>query len=957
MKMHLFTIPDKGFTCLRLACLLAFATPVALYGQRPSASVISEQKAVQELKDSTLPIDKDVRIGKLSNGLTYYLRANQTKKASANFILVNKVGSVYEQEHERGLAHFTEHMAFNGTKNFPGNSLIDYLEKQGVKFGSDLNAYTSFDETVYHFTMSTADQQVVHNGLKVMRDWAGELSFDQTEIDQERGVIIEEKRTLNTTDRRLGQKRLDMKLRNSLYTERSPIGLEEVIKNFKREDIVQFYRRWYRPDRQAIIIVGDIDVDQMEQELTKQFASLPKASETPSLPNRNIPLKGEPQFEVFKNPESAESSLAISLKRTVGKVINQADFKNQMVEMLWHNLISSRLMDISQADKSKGYKLYGSSGEIYNGIAATNISMSMPLEKIQPVFTKYWTEVERIKRHGFTQEEFDRARSRILQQTKNLLQEKDKLTSDKYTSKYQRHFLDGTIPLDIETEYALLTENFKTLTLDSLHKATATWLNSPDLDIFLTVPENSQATIPSQDQLQQWMQQAAKGKLEPFIANSIPTSYIKTPLTTRGKIISKEYIPELDVTKLKLANGVQVILKPTSFKNNEIILQGFSPGGTTRYKQGDYRAASYATGLISASGLNGIDANTLLKMHMDRQLLIGPNIDNYSEGIGATTTSTNLVDALQLTYLYFTSPQADDAAFEQLLTHLHKSIEQPKSPIKVFQDSIVQLLFKGHYLYKAIEKKEISALNKDKMLEIYKERFANAADFKFLLVGSFDIDSISPLLETYLGSLPASGKKEQIQPIKVDRLEGKFSSKIYKEEENRATVILYFSDVFKQSAKSTYELQALRDVLEKRIMARLREKESGIYTPQISLNTSSIWEPRYTMQIIFACNPEQSDRLTEATLEEIRLMQTQGVQADDLAKFKSETLLNHEKALHMNRFWLTYLKDSYIKGQDPTEILSYPKLIQEINEAAVTQAAQKYLNLSELKTFTLLPKQ
>ncbi|MFD2968777.1 M16 family metallopeptidase [Sphingobacterium bambusae] len=597
-------------------------------------------------------LDTEVRYGKLPNGFTYYVRHNEEPKQRAQLYLVNKVGSVLETDKQQGLAHFLEHMAFNGTTHFPKNELINYLQKSGVRFGSDLNAYTSFDETVYQLPIPTDDAELFNNGLKIMRDWAQGLLLQQSEIDKERGVILEEKRLRQGAEQRVSNKTLPLLLNGSIYADRLPIGTDEVLNNFKREDIVSFYEDWYRPDLQALIIVGDIDAIRVEEQVKALFADLKMPKHTKARKDIRILLTGKNQFITVTDPEIPQVGFEMYIKHEgiVSKSFEM--FKASMLRNVSGQLLASRITEYGKKPSIPMLSIQAGYGSFLSNLSTISLSFSPKEGQLQEAVEVGWAEIVRIIRFGFTQGELDRVKTNFRSSMDRLIAEKNKRSSEEFVSEYQRHFTTGELSPGLDTEYKWVMSVLDEMTLQEVNTEIKKLLKETDRDIVITGPDKDKLTLPTETTVLKWLANGNKLAAEAYTEDGLASSLMSN-VPNGGKVVHQYEIRELGVTELILSNGVKVVLKPTDFQNDAIQFRSFSTGGTSLYTDADFESARNASGILSASGVGQHDPISLPKLLTGRQVQVIPYINDYFEGINGATSVKDLETALQLVYLYF----------------------------------------------------------------------------------------------------------------------------------------------------------------------------------------------------------------------------------------------------------------------------------------------------------------
>ena len=938
-----------------LAVMLTYALSGPANAQtavRSKTKPVTAKIAESEL----IPLDPAVRIGKLPNGFTYYIRKNVEPKNRVQLYLANKVGSIMENDDQRGLAHFMEHMGFNGTKNFPKNDLVNYLQKAGVRFGADLNAYTSFDETVYQLPIPSDDPEVLKNGIQIMRDWAQEASLDPDEIDKERGVVLEEKRLGKGAQQRMQDQYLPMLFNNSRYSDRLPIGTEEVLKNFSPETIRQFYTDWYRPNLQALIVVGDIDVDAMEQTIKAKFSDLKNPAKPRPRTKYAIKLLDKNQFIAVTDKEFPVSVAQIMIKHPESKLITKTDYRNSILRSLFNSMIGTRIADLSkQADPpflQGGANISG----FLAGLDMYNAYVVAKPGEMERGFKAILTETERVQRFGFTQTELDRAKQSYLTRMESSFKEKDKTPSESLVREYLRHFLEQEASPGIAYEYDLAKSITGSISLDNVNALAKQYITDLNRDVIIMGPEKDKEILPDASKIESWIAEIKASNVSAYV-DQVSDKPLLSAKLAGGKVVSESKLPEIGVTEFKLSNGVRVILKPTDFKNDEINFTAFSPGGSSLVSDGDYQSALYATAIIKNGGLADFNSVQLPKLLSGKRVSVSPYISERFEGVSGSAAPKDLETALQLTYLYFTNPRKDEETFKGLIAQQKGGLaNRGNDPNSVFADSVAAILGNYHVRRTGPSVKKVDQINLDRSVEIYKDRFADASDFTFIFVGSFDNEQIKPLLEQYLGSLPSINRKETAKDLGIHIPAGKIDKKVYKGQEPKASVRLVFSGDYTYNEKHNNQLNALAEVLTIKLIERLREDEGGVYGVGARASYTKFPTNRYTFSISFGCAPENVEKLVSSTLDEINKIKENGAVVTDLEKFIAEETRTTETQLKDNGFWLGYLSNQYQNEEEPKQVLTYLENLKELTPDQLKSTAKYRLSSENYIKMVLLPE-
>lgn len=923
----------------------------------PKISTVQKESA-SDL--SLIPVDSTILIGKLPNGLTYYIKKNIEPQKRAELYLVNKVGSILESDEQQGLAHFTEHMAFNGTRDFPKNELVGYLQKAGVRFGADLNAYTGFNETVFQLPLPTDSVAVFEKGFDILSNWAGYVSFDDKEIDQERGVIVEEDRQRGkNAQERMSKQLLPVLLANSRYAERLPIGKIDILNNFKYETIKSFYKDWYRPNLQAIVAVGDFDVKRVEELIKTNFSDLKNPENEKERVKYEIPGNVEPLVKIVSDPEFPYNVASVMYKHpeTISKTEN--DLLKKIKLNLINSMLGARLTEITQKGNAPFVFAQSNYGAFQGGLtnldAFTSTAVSKDAEGLKAALTAVITENVRMKKFGFTNSEFERAKINLQTSIDKQFKEKDKVKSAVFVQQYVNNFLKGSAIPSADFMHEFYTENLAELSLDDVNSLASTFVTDDNMVALIQAPEKEKAKLPTDAEFLSWIKNAGTN-VTPYKDSTI-NQPLMAVLPTAGKVVSENKVATLSIKELVLANGVKVILKPTDFKNDQILFSASSKGGTSLATDANFRSAELSGQLVNASGLASFDENQLGKLLTGKVVSVSPYISTYYEGIGGSTSPKDIETALQLVNLYFTAPRKDENVFKTQLDEI-KTILNNRStqPSAVFQDTASAVLNGYQKRAQQIKLEELNQINLNDAFSFYKERFANAADFTFVFVGNFKEDEIKPLLEKYLGSLPAIAKKENFIDLGFEPVPGNITKKVYRGLEDKVSVNLVYHGNYNYSDKENLQLDALKSILDIKITERLREKESGVYSPNVNVSYDNVPKADYSITISFSCASASVDKLMAAAIDEVGQLKKNGASLEDILKFKAEERRQLELQLRDNGFWLGYLLNAYTTNKNPEDILGYVKTLEQVTVESTKSAANQYLKDNNFIKLILMPE-
>lgn len=905
-----------------------------------------------------LPVDPKVKIGKLDNGLVYYIRKNAKPEKRVELRLVVNAGSLQENDDQQGLAHFTEHMCFNGTKNFPKNELINYLQTIGVRFGADINAYTSFDETVYMLQIPTDKPELVEKGFQVIEDWAHQVSFDGKEIDKERGVITEEWRLGLGADDRMSKKYFPVIFKGSKYAERLPIGKIEIIKNFKHETIREFYKNWYRPDLQAVIVVGDVDVNETEAKIKQHFSKITgPANPLPRL-EFEIPNNKEPLIAIETDKEATGNMIMYFIKhpRSIKKTVG--DYKLYLMEQLYNGMLNSRLSEISHKPDAPFVMASSSYGRFLGRSVDAYTSYAMAKEnQIDKALEKLVLENERVKKYGFLESEFERQKEELLSNMEKAAKEADKTESANFCSEYTDHYLSQEPIPGIKNELKFTKKLLPEITLSEINDLAKKWITDENIALVITAPEKAGVNVPKKEDVLLILQNAKNQQIEPYVDNFKPEPLISEELKG-GKVVNRTENKELGITELTLNNGIKVVLKPTDFKNDEILVSGYSLGGHSLYGDDVYISANFSSSIIDQSGIGNFDNTQLEKKLKGKVLQISPYISEIKEGFSGSSTPKDLETLLQLTYLYFKAPRKDTTAFNTFTSQMKNQLKFIKaSPQFAFYDTLYKSAYPNAKRLIVIPTEEqIDKIDLDKVFEIYKERFADAGDFTFFFVGNFDIDSITPMLEKYLGSLPSINRKETWKDVSPKFAQGKNNINFYKGTEKQSMVGLIMNNDIEYNEKNRMAIALLQEIIDIKLVEVIREKMSGVYSPQASISIEKYPKSECAVFVMFGCNPKQANKLTKAVFKIMNDLKKKGPSIADLEKAKETVIRERETNIKKNNYWLSKIESAYFNGEDLNQVLNFEEKIKSFNQTDIANISKICFNENNFVRVVLYPE-
>ena len=905
--------------------------------------------------DTPLPRDPAVRVGKLSNGMTYYVRQNGKPEDRAELRLAVRAGSILEDDDQRGFAHFVEHMAFNGTENFPKNDMIAFLESIGMRFGADLNAYTSFDETIYMLQVPTDDKTSLDGGMKILRDWASTIKFEGDAIDAERGVVIEEWRSRRSGDSRVNDDHFKVIYEGSRYADRSPIGTYENLKEGSHDAMRRFYRDWYRPDLMAVIAVGDFDPDVVENKIKTMFSGIAARKDPREREVYDIPVHEDPRYSISFDPEASSPSVQFIVMHDRARRDRHGDYRRGLLEQMVSGMLSQRLDELRQQADPPFVYAFGGAGLGLGMHRQFSVNSRVKDGEYLQGLEAILTEVERIRRHGFTSSELERMKNSMMTGIEQYYAEKDKNESGNYAREYYSNYTSNEPFPGIDYEYQMYQWYVPEVSLEEINEFTRDLLKTEGRIITVGGPKREGMKLPTEDDLEEVVEDVMDSDIEPYAEEAIADILMESK-PKAGKVVSEKRIEELGVTEWKLSNGARVVLKPTDFKNDEIWLSAYSPGGTSLISDNDYIAASTASTLMSQGGVGGFDRNSLNKFLSDKNANVSTSIEGMYETVSGASSKKDMETMFQLLYLSFTAPRKDETALLSYKARLEGLLEtQGSRPEQVFSDTVSYVSSGYHYRSRPWTVETLDDLDLNSSYAIYQDRFANAGDFTFFIVGSFDEQAIKPMVETYIASLPAVKRQENWKDVGVQTPKGKVKRVIEKGVEEKGQVQMTWTGDFDWSMENRYEFQSMIEVLRMKLRETLREDKGGVYSPNAWGSYDQYPKSEYNVNIFFGCDPHRVDELISDVQSIITSLKTEKVDKSYIEKVQEIHRRQRETQLTDNRFWISSLQFYYQNGEDPTNLLQWGELYKTLTPEMIQQQAKKYFG-ENLMTFILVPE-
>jgi zinc protease len=950
--------PAAGLLFLLSAFLFLFmGLPGPARGQEPPAApAVQALKAGEPALDEQIPVDPKITVGELPNGLRYWIRENREPRNRADLRLVVRAGSVLEDEDQRGLAHMVEHLAFNGTRNFPRQKLVEFMESIGMRFGPDLNAFTGFDETIYLLKVPTDSPAILQTAFLILEDWAHGLTFDPAAVEKERGVIVEEWRLDRGADARMRDQQLPVLLRGSRYAERPPIGRKEVIETFEHETLKRFYRTWYRPDLMAVIAVGDFDGARIEELVKRRFGAIPRAANAPPRPDHPIPDHDETLFAIAADKEATDSVVAVYHKLPLRDQSTVGAYRQMLVERLFNGMLNERFSEMAQRPGAPFLGAVASSGPFIGSKEVFVLSALVEEGGVAEGLRALYAEGERVARFGFTPTELERQKSEMMRIFESALAEKETESSSTYAEEFTRAFLEGEPTPGIAYEYEMHARFLPGITLEEIDRLTGEWMSESNRVIMVNVPEKPGVPVPREEDLLAVLEAVEGEDLAPYEDETVDEPLLAEP-PEPGEIVSERAIEAIGAVEWTLSNGARVVLKPTDFKEDEILVRATSAGGVSLAEDEDLVPANTADQVVSAGGLGVFSAVALQKKLAGQSVFVRPTIGELDEGLTGNASPRDAETLFQLIHLMFTAPRPDPEVFEVIKTQFRSYLEnRAKSPETVFSDVLRTTLQRDHPRFRPMTVEEVAKMDLERSLEFYRDRFADAGDFTFVFVGRLDPEAMKPLVRRYLASLPSLGREETWRDWRISPPEGVVVRSVEMGVEPKSLAAVVFSGPFRNTAGNRTALRAAAQVLEVRLRKLLREELGGTYDVAVRPAYSQIPREEYRVTIDLGADPARIDALTAAIFREIKKLKSRGPTEREIEDFRAADLRTFETSSRMNAWWLARLTESYRLGDDPGDILRFPESLNLLTKRSVRDAARLYFNTGRYVQVTLYPE-
>ena len=892
--------------------------------------------------------DPNVTIGKLENGLTYYIRKNTYPKDRVEFRLAVNAGSNQETDEQQGLAHFTEHMAFNGIEGFPSNSVVDHLRSKGVVFGADLNAYTSFDETVYMIPMPTDDPGNIDLGLKILRGWAAGLLYDNKEIDEERGVIIEEYRLGLGASDRMRKEYWPILMKDSRYADRMPIGKLDILQTFDYQVIKDFYKDWYRPDLQAVIVVGDIDVKVVEEKIKTMFGNIPAKQNPKKKEIYGIAPNKQPLVAVCTDPEATGSQVMLIRKHQHSAMKTIGDFRQQLCIDLYNTMYDARFEEMTQDPKcpfiaaSAGYGDFIGNTDMYgsNAMAKEN--------RINDAVTVLMQEDYRVLKHGFLQTELDRAKEELLERYDKAAKEVDKTESAKFASQYINNFLRQDPIPGAKRENNFAKKLMENITLDEINALAKGWVTDDNMVAIITAPEKEGVKVPSKEEIFSILNDKSLANVQPYVDTYKDQEILEKENLKPGKITNIEKIETVGAEKWTLSNGITVYVKKTDYKNDEILFSASSKGGKTLYSEKDLASADFAADIIDRGGIAGLDYNSLMKKMKGKNVGVSPNISLLTEGFSGSSSPKDLEFFFQYLNAFFTNPRIDQNAFQLVMDETKEQVKMiTAQPMYKYIGKFIEAAYNHDPYMKQMfsyDDEYFAQVDFDRAVRIYKERFANPADFNFFFVGNYDEKEMKEFVELYLGSMKTDMNKKENYDLSVlkPRPDKASTQTIYAGTEQQGWMGMYITNPIDWNYRNSIIADMIGEALDIQFVKIVREKMGDVYSPMVQMSASKLPQPEMTLMILLGCDPAKTDKLADASLKILNDFKVKGPDKKTMDLIKKQMLSTRAKNIQTNRFWLGYISGKITQDEPILNPSEYDNIVNSVTKKEMVEFMKKY---------------
>jgi zinc protease len=905
--------------------------------------------------ENRIPDDPQVISGVLENGLKYYIKENSYPENRAVLRLAVNAGSVLEDEDQRGLAHFVEHMAFNGTEKYSKNELVDYLESLGLEFGPDINAYTSFDETVYKLQVRTDLSEQLFTGLDILNQWAFHLTFNENEIDKERGVILEEWRLGRGAQARMMDKTFPILFKDSKYGVRLPIGLKDVITDCEYDSLTRFYRDWYRPDLMAIVAVGDFDALEVEKTIKETFSAARNPAVIRERIEEEVPSHKETLFSIQSDKEATSSLIQLINKYDQDMIRVPSDYNRKTAEMLYYSMLNSRLTELAKGENPPFLNGFAYSSSYAKATSFSSIGALTADTGLEKGLQTLLTEASRAQKFGFTPGELNRAKKDLLSRIEKYYNERNNLESFYFADDLVNAFLNGTPVPSIEYEWNLYSKIIPEITMDDVNGISQDLLSEENRVILVTAPQNETIILPTEESLGNIFQSVNNLAIEPY-SDDFNERELLIDKPVGSEVHVTRFFENQNVTEWTLTNGIKIVLKPTDFKKDEILFSSFSPGGTSLVEDADYLSAMFSTSTITANGIGDFSSIELEKQLAGKQISASPYIGDLKEGFRGSARPADLEAMFQLLYLTATSPRKDDIAWNSFMDRVGESIKNRDSdPRQQYYDLVNSTMSSDHFRTRPLTTERLKEVDLEKSLSIYKDRFADFSDFTFFFTGSFTLDEIQPLIETYIGGLPVTQRNDKWIDRGIQYPEGQIKKSLTAGLEPVSMVTLAYTGEFDWSRDELYKMISLEALLQTKLTKIVREDASGVYGIGIRFSPDKDPVSDYNFRISFSCDPARTEELKSLVLSQIEELRKGSIDEQIVLDIKEAQLVSYDESLKQNKWWLGQLENVWYYDYDIETITGKKEMYSSLKSDDIIYAADKYLSDKNLMEIILYP--
>ncbi len=904
-----------------------------------------------------IPVDPKVTIGKLQNGLTYYIRKNNKPEKKVELRLAVKVGSLLERDDQQGLAHFLEHMAFNGTTSFKKNELDSYLQSIGVKSGAHSNAYTSFNETVYELTIPTKKKELLDKGLLILSEWASGITLEPAEIEKERGVVLEERRIGLGADERMREQYYPKLFKNSRYAERLPIGKEEVLKNFRYQSLIDFYEDWYRPDLMSVIVVGDIDPVAAQKKINDLFAGIKrKRLNVPERISYLVPDHDETLISIATDKEATSTYAEVYVKRDAKPEKTLRDIRENIIQTFFNWMLNERLDEIIETPEPPFIEGFAGFSLLTNDKDSYVVYGETKPKDVAKTLETLLFESKRAEKFGFTITELARQKLDFLSFKENEFNERGTTDSATFVSSYVDNFLKGSAIEGIEFGYDFAKKIVPSITIAEVNLLARETISERNRVVIVSGPVEESASYPNELKIKELLARADNATVEPYV-DKISSEPLVEALKTKIRVSKTSFEKTLGITRWELSNGMKVILKPTNFADDEIILRAVSKGGVSVVSDNDLISAIHTSSIASTSGVKNFTETQLTKKLAGKNASATASISDLFERISGTSTIKDFETLLQLVYLRVTAPNFNRLSFDSYInkdkTYYENALSDPET---YFNYTVGKIAAKSHPRYVSpYDVDQYEKLNLDDAKRIYAERFSDLSGFSFILVGNFVPEKIKPLILKYLGNLPSGGRSNNFLDVDQHGMKGPYEQVIRKGIEKKSRVYLWFYDEPRYDDRDRFFFYILGELIETKLTEILREEKSGVYGVNVSAGMRKVPYSSVSLDISFPCSPENVEALTKAAIGEIAKIKRGEIDEKDIQKIREIQAVATRESAKDNQSWVNRIEFSLTNDLDIKTDREVAERIKMISRTELKRVANKYVDLEKSVRFVLMP--